>query len=104
MITVADGPIVTGITDDAKRTFDAETVTYECELNGETGNLTAFVSFIDVDGKNLIRYRGPEYGPTDITMGSESVTNPNTIFRRELEKAVKSYLETANPTATFTIV
>lgn len=82
MITVTGGPIVTGIDNDTKRTFDADTITFKCELDSATGHTDTFISLIDVDGGVLIYYRGPEIEESSLTIASESITNPCTIYLR----------------------
>jgi hypothetical protein len=101
MITVTDGPIVTGIENDVKRTFDADTVTFYCQLQS-TGDLSVFVQLIDSGGAVIIEYRAFEKQTSDFVIASESTTNPNTLFLREVEVQLKDFLETANPSATFT--
>jgi cation transport regulator ChaC len=103
MITVTDGPIIT-VTGKESTTYDAVEVPFKCEVDSATGAVTATLFFVDADGRVLVEVPWLEYVQADFVIASESITNPNVVLLRELEKLLKTYLETQNPGATFTIV
>jgi hypothetical protein len=104
MITVTGGSIVTGIENDTKRSFDVDTITFQCQVNSVSGSTETFIYLIDSDGKEIIPpYRGPVIEEADLTTTSYSITNPCTAYLAEVESVIKDYFETANGAITFTI-
>lgn len=101
MITVTDGPII-AVADKEASIYDAATVGFLAEQSS-TGDGSVFIIFYDASDVEIVRFRAYEYAESDFTISSTSTTNPLTLFLTETEKAVKDYLDTLNPTATFTI-